>query len=47
MRDMKRWPHIYRKFKEAISHCHNKNGEAINPDEWLDQYIKKKGMVDL
>ena len=47
LRSMKRWPHIYRKFKEAIACCHDKDNKPIDSDEWLDQYIKRKGMVDL
>lgn len=47
LKDMKRWPHIYRKFKEAITIYAKNNGYTWTADEWLDQYIKKKGMVDL
>jgi phosphoadenosine phosphosulfate reductase len=47
LRSMKRWPHMYRKFKEAIAVWAKNNDKTWTADEWLDQYIKKKGMVDL
>lgn len=47
MIDMKKYPHIYRKFKESIQYYIDVKEHKWTVDEWLEQYIKYYGMVNL